>query len=50
MAALFARPLGNFISGILAEYLSISLIFLFMGIIIAIVCFSLLFYKDFRNA
>lgn len=48
MVVLCAIPIGSFITGVIAEYVSIPIIFISMGTLITIVAISILMDKDFR--
>lgn len=50
MVSCCAIPLGSALTGLITEYLSVSSIFLIMGIIILIVTLSLAFNKTFKKA
>jgi MFS transporter, DHA3 family, macrolide efflux protein len=49
MISLSAIPLGSALTGFISEYVSISIIFLVMGIIVALLAVSLFFNKTFRS-
>jgi DHA3 family macrolide efflux protein-like MFS transporter len=48
MISCAAIPLGAAITGVITEFLSISMIFLLMGVIISLVAASLIFNKEFK--
>ncbi|MDF2674326.1 MAG: major facilitator superfamily 1, partial [Clostridiales bacterium] len=50
MVCLCAAPIGSALTGVVAEFASISTMFISMGALVIIVGLALLFNKDFRNA